>query len=65
MTHLGAPPKEVRPISTDIDRTQLAIDLEKLVDQAVINGAQDATIVNRQEILFNPELIVKTQCIIP
>jgi predicted metal-binding protein len=60
MTQLGTPPKEVRPISADIDRAQLTIDLERLVDQAVKNGAQNASIVNRQEIFFNPELIVKT-----
>lgn len=59
MTQLGIPPKDVRPISIDIDRAQLAADLEKLVDQAVNNDAQDATIVNRREIFFNTELIVK------
>lgn len=59
MTYLGKRPASVRQIPAYIDKTRLASDIEKLKDQALLDGARDSAIVNQKEIIFNPKLVKK------
>lgn len=57
MTSLADKPEIVRRISSHIDPVQLKKDLERLRDKALTLGAADAAVIQKEDIVFNPEVL--------
>jgi predicted metal-binding protein len=56
MTSLADKPEIVRRISAHIDPELLREDLEWLSDKALALGAEDAAIIQKEDIVFNPDI---------
>ena len=61
MTSLADKPEIVRRILAHIDPVQLKKDLERLRDKALAFGAADAAVIQKEDIIFDPELVKRVE----